>query len=84
MRPDPKKPPIRLGVKEYQQLRKDCCKRAMDHCEVCGQWCPYANGHLDHYPKTRGAGAGDTLEEVRWTCYICHHKRHMGIQDIRP
>ena len=72
----PKNPPVRLNKKDYHELRVAACRRAMYHCEVCYRWTPIDEGHLDHYPKTRGAGAGDTLEETRWICYRCHNKRH--------
>jgi len=81
LKPNPKKKRIELKGKAYTELRKAACKRAMNHCEVkdCYQWTPIELGHLDHYPKTRGAGAGDTLKEVRWVCYRCHDKRHRGL-----
>ena len=79
MRPYPKQKRVKLNSKEYHELRLrkymsvSCC------CEVCHVWTSLETGHLDHYPKTKGAGAGDTMEETRWVCYKCHDKRHRGL-----
>ena len=83
--PKPKR--TKLSIKEYQQLRKDCCKRAWEHCELCGGWCPAKEGHI-HHIKSRGAGGGDDFHwqkdhpdnNVLWVCYICHNKTHMGLK----
>ena len=78
MRPYPKKKRLKLSVKEYQELRKKACKRAMSSCEKCFAWCPLSNGHL-HHKKTRGAGGDDKLENVIWLCYLCHDKNHKAL-----
>ena len=87
MNPKPKTKPIRLKGDAYHRLRWDAFFRAAGCCEMiengrrCGRWAPFdspdqVNGEVSHYPKSRGAGAGDTLDDVLWSCLWCHKKHH--------
>jgi hypothetical protein len=81
-RPDPKKPPVLLKGRAYQDLRRECCEKAGSRCSVCGKYVPlssytgdplFANGHMAHtVPRKRG---GDVIENVKWKCFSCHIER---------
>ena len=81
--PQPKKKPIRLKGADYHRLRWAAFYRAAGCCEYCGRWAPFdseteVNGELSHDPKSRGAGANDHIDEVKWSCVWCHEKKHKG------
>jgi len=69
---------VRLDAAGMAKLREAVYDRAMGLCEmprgkrVCGRWAGWLSGQLAHYPKSRGAGAGDTEAETRWSCAACH------------
>jgi 5-methylcytosine-specific restriction endonuclease McrA len=90
MTPDPKKPPVLLKGKAKQDLRRECCEKALSRCTVCGKYVPlssytgdplFANGHI-HHKKTRGAGGDDSLENCIWVCIGCHDRIHRGLINI--
>jgi len=71
---------MKLPPDKYRKLRKEACKRALNHCENCFMYCPLSVGQLDHI-KTRGSGGSDTLENCVWLCWKCHTLRHtMGVK----
>jgi hypothetical protein len=83
MNPDPKKKRVVLKGAAYQKLRYDAYFRAAGRCEYCGDWTPFdseyvTNGELSHDPVSRGAGGQDILENVKWSCLVCHGKKHAG------
>ena len=72
--------PLRLKGKAMKALRHAVFIRAKGRCEACGAPAPWDGpwwvvGQLSHYPKSKGAGGGDTMEETRWEC-PGHMRRH--------
>ncbi len=86
IRPNPKSKPIRLEGEAYAQFRKSVHVRESGICEGCNRYAPllvngvfdeFLCGHVAHI-KSRGAGGGDTLKNVRWLCFKCHRGKHAG------
>jgi 5-methylcytosine-specific restriction endonuclease McrA len=87
MTPRPKPTTIRLTGKAYQKLRNQCFNDSNGTCWNCGAFAPlldhngdfdlFACGHLSHI-KSRGAGGGDTINNVRWSCPECHLQAEHG------
>ena len=76
----PKKKAIRLKGKAYTLFRKAVYERARGMCDECGLPAPllddgrfnvFTCGHVAHI-RSRGAGGGDTLDNVKWKCWECH------------
>lgn len=64
----PKSPRIK-NPKIAKQLKTE-----IGYCELCGsQSCLEA-----HHCKSRGAGGGDTRENLIVLCYLCHREAHNG------
>lgn len=90
-RPTPRrrKTVVRLTGKALEKLREDCWVRDQATCRECGTYtfCTprYAGDPLAYdmaHIKSRGAGGGDTLDNVRTLCHACHLKEHAG--NLRP
>ena len=86
-RPDPKNKPIRLKGKAYTKFRLEVCEAHHWRCDKCHLFTPpvdrdgvfdvFTCGHVSHI-KSRGAGGGDTLDNVGWECYDCHIVKKHG------
>lgn len=76
---------LRLRGKAYREFREQVFARAKGHCENCGIYVPLRSpcegysifecGHVAHI-RSRGAGGGDELSNVRWLCFKCHTLEH--------
>ena len=83
----PKPKTVRLGKKEYAKFRLEVFLRENGICQGCGKFVPvlmeyggfdpYFCGHVSH-TKSRGAGGGDTPDNVKWMCFECHRREHNG------
>ena len=73
---------VRLDAEGMKELRITVYERARGLCEMklkgagCQVYAGWVSGELAHYPKSRGAGAGDTPEETVWACKPCHRYQH--------
>lgn len=64
----PKSPRIK-NPKIAKQLKTE-----IGYCELCG-----SQSFLEaHHCKSRGAGGGDTRENLIVLCYLCHRQAHNG------
>ena len=81
----PKKKPVRLKGKAYTEFRYKVFFRAGGICQDCKKWAGikgpdvFSIGHVAHI-KSRGAGGGDTMDNVRWLCYQCHILKDHGLK----
>lgn len=84
--PQPKPKRVRLKGKAYTEFRKAVYEREQGICQGCRQYAPllwggvfneYRCGHVSH-KKSRGAGGGDTMDNVKWLCFDCHRAEHDG------
>lgn len=76
--PQPKKKPIRLRGKEYQEFRKEVHDREHGICAVCGLPAPldgFNPGTVFHR-KSRGSGGEDSHDNCDWVCLKCHIRKH--------
>lgn len=73
----PKPHTTRLKGKAMEQLRRECFERDKGICQVCGKYASWEQGHMAHV-KSRGAGGGDTLDNVKWKCPYCHICKEHG------
>lgn len=74
--PNQKQKTIRLKDKALTELRIKAYTRDGEMCVECQKWLPlegdiYTRAHMAH-KKSRGAGGGDTLDNVEIRCYDCH------------
>lgn len=71
---------VRLDAAGMAELRARVYDRARGICEMklpgCWHYAGWLSGQLAHWPKSRGAGAGDTEAETVWACSHCHHMQH--------
>lgn len=86
----PKNKPVRLKGKAYTEFRREVYNQANGICSDCGMYAPLVDpisfcfevftcGHVSHI-KSRGAGGGDTMDNVRWKCYSCHILKEHGLK----
>ena len=80
MKPDPKPPRKKLlrSSIAWRNLVTELYERDNHECQGCGKWLNRNEANPHHHPKTRGAGAGDTLEELTLLCSSCHVKIDSG------
>ena len=45
---------------------------------VNGEFDPFSCGHVSHI-RHHSVGGGDTMDNVRWSCSLCHFKKHSGM-----
>jgi 5-methylcytosine-specific restriction endonuclease McrA len=78
----PKTKPVRLTGKALEDLRRHCfardgfrCQHHIAQCgpfyQPCRKLVTWESGHMA-YIKSRGAGGGDTLDNVITKCAECH------------
>ena len=83
----PKPKTVRLNKKEYAKFRIEVFQRENGICQECGKFVPaimhnggydmFLCGHVAHI-RSRGAGGGDTPDNVKWMCFECHRREHDG------
>lgn len=84
--PQPKPETTRLKGLKYKAFREQVFQHYEGICAECGDFAPlydyegvfdiWVCGHVAHI-KSRGAGGGDVIENVRWKCPSCHlNKEH--------
>lgn len=68
---------VRLRGPEMSKLREEAWHRSGGFCEFkyrgCLGYVPWLYGELAHL-KGRGAGGGDSIDNVKWSCSPCHRK----------
>jgi predicted HNH restriction endonuclease len=53
-------------------------RAAIGYCEICGAY-PAAGERAVHHCRPRGAGGGDTLDNLIVVCPVCHLRLHQGL-----
>lgn len=61
-------------LKPSQKKKKGKAPKKKRYCEYCGK---YGDTH-HHHIRSRGAGGGDTPENLITLCFVCHTKAHDG------
>jgi 5-methylcytosine-specific restriction endonuclease McrA len=61
---------VKLTPEEYEKLKKAVMVRDGYRCRLC---LSMLNLSVDHIVK-RSQGGGDTMENLRTLCWICHNK----------
>ena len=70
----PKRPPVRLELPSYEQLRNQVLRRDGWRCQTCGTM-----SNLEVHHKEFRSHAGDDSEENLITlCSACHTTAHHG------
>jgi len=87
MNPNPKQKTPRFKGRAYSKFRLMVSIHFGERCLSCGGYAPlfdrdgvydvFTCGHVSHI-RSKGAGGGDTIENVRWECYECHINRKHG------
>jgi 5-methylcytosine-specific restriction endonuclease McrA len=78
MRSLPKQVPVRLGARDYDELRKTLLRRDAWRCQFCG-----SRNNLEVHPQEfRSHSGGDTEENLITLCAACHSVMH-NIGQIR-
>lgn len=77
----PKPKTIRFRGPGYTAFRHAVGETYNETCQRCGRHSPildidgvfdvFTCGHVAHI-KSRGAGGGDTMDNVSWQCFECH------------
>ena len=73
MRPNPKKPPIKLSATDYHLLRVKVWNKQLRSCYYCQKYVKFNEFSL-HHKDTGGMGmkGDDTEDNVEGTCLACH------------
>jgi len=69
--------PLNPTKKQKAKIREDVFNREHGHCQGCGRFVMFSDGHL-HHIKSRGAGGSWDLDNLAWLCVECHANVHAG------
>ena len=74
MRPDPKKPPVRLTQKQYHEQRNRLYAEQLGCCLHCGQWftIDMLSFHHDNTGDSGGMGLKGDDDRGYLCCLRCH------------
>lgn len=53
-----------------------CAERALNRCEVCGQYAKYPWGELHHARRKRTEADRRNRDWHVWLCRACHRRAH--------